>query len=287
MPELPEVQTIVNELNEKIKGKIIKDVWIGKEKIIKNFSVEDLKEKKVLNIQRRAKNILFELSDEYVLLVHLKMTGHFLLGKWKIENNEATSIIDGPIKDDPYNQYVHIIFYLDSTLELGFSDLRQFGKMELYKKEDASFLKKMEELGPEPFSKEFTLKYFEKLVKSQKTNIKKLLMDQEKIAGIGNIYASEILFLAKIYPLRKTETLNEIEIKNVYEAILTILKKALELKGTSMSDYRRLEGNKGNYQDIVLVYGKKGKECPYCKTKIEYVKIGQRGTFYCPSCQKK
>ncbi|MDD4661726.1 MAG: bifunctional DNA-formamidopyrimidine glycosylase/DNA-(apurinic or apyrimidinic site) lyase [Candidatus Pacebacteria bacterium] len=286
MPELPEVQTIVNELNEKIKGKVIKDVWVGKEKLIKNFSVDKLKEKKILKVSRRAKYIIIELSDNYILLVHLKMTGHFLLGKWKIENKESVPLIEGPIKDDPYNSYVHIIFYLDSGEELGFSDLRQFGKMELYKKDEILNLKEIKELGPEPFSEEFTLDYFQKIVKGKKTDIKKLLMDQEKIAGIGNIYGSEILFLAKVNPQRKTETLSDKEIENIFNAIKIILKRGLELKGTSMSDYRRLEGGKGNYQSEVLVYGRKGLKCRDCNELIKYVKIGARGTFYCPNCQK-
>jgi len=286
MPELPEVQTIVNELNEKIVGRTIKDVWVGKEKLIKNFSAQELKEKKIIEVQRRAKYIVIELSDDYILLVHLKMTGHFLLGKWKIENNQSISIIEGPIKDDPYNNYVHIIFYLDSGEELGFSDLRQFGKIELYTKKEFANLKEIKELGPEPFSEQFTLDYFKKIIKSSKTNIKKLLLDQEKIAGIGNIYSSEILFFSKINPERKTETLKDEEIRNIYEAIKIILKKALELKGTSMSDYRRLEGVKGNYQSSVLVYGRKGMKCKDCDGIIRYVKIGARGTFYCPNCQK-
>jgi len=286
MPELPEVQTIVDELNEKIAKKTIQGVWVGKEKLIKNFSAQELKGRKIIEVRRRAKYIIIELSDDLILLVHLKMTGHFLLGKWKIENNQSISIIEGPIKDDPYNNYVHIIFYLDSGEELGFSDLRQFGKIELYTKKEFENLKEINELGPEPFSEKFTLDYFEKIIKSSKTNIKKLLLEQEKIAGIGNIYSSEILFFSKINPERKTETLKDEEIRNIYEAIKIILKKALDLKGTSMSDYRRLEGVKGNYQSSVLVYGRKGMKCKDCDGIIRYVKIGARGTFYCPNCQK-
>lgn len=290
MPELPEVQTIVNELNQKVKEKIIENVWIGKENLIRNVSFtkfkENIKGKKILEVRRRAKYIIIELSNNYVLLVHLKMTGHFLLGKWKIENNKAIPLVEGPIKDDDYNQYVHIIFYLDDGKELGFSDVRQFGKVELYKKEDFKKVKEINNLGIEPLSNEFTLDYFTGIVKNAKTNIKKLLMDQEKIAGIGNVYASEILFLAKVHPLRIAKTLSDKEIEKVYDAISTILNKALVLMGNSISDYRRVSGEKGDYQNHALIYGKKGKKCPDCDGVIEYVKIGQRGTFYCPSCQK-
>lgn len=290
MPELPEVQTIVNELSKDIKGEVIKDVWAGKKKLIRNISFtkfkETIKDKKIIDIRRRAKYIIIELSNNYILLVHLKMTGHFLLGKWKIENDKAIPIIKGPIKDDKYNQYVHIIFYLDNKKELGFSDLRQFGKIELYTKEEFKNIKEVNSLGVEPLTSEFTLDYLKKIVRSKKTNIKTLLLDQKKIAGIGNIYASEILFLAKVNPLRSTETLTDKEIKEIYNAINIILNKALKLLGTSISDYRRVSGEKGDYQNHTLVYGKKGKKCPDCDGTIKYVKIAQRGTFYCPLCQK-
>ena len=290
MPELPEVQTIVNELNENIKRKVIKDVWTNKESLVRNISFtkfkEIIKDKKIIDIKRRAKYIIIELSNNYILLVHLKMTGHFLLGKWKIEKGKAIPIIEGPIKDDNFNQYVHIIFYLDNDEELGFSDLRQFGKVELYTKEEFKNIKEINNLGVEPLTNEFTLDCFKKIVRNKKTNIKKLLMDQEKIAGIGNVYASEILFLAKVNPLRSTETLTDEELKEIYNAINTILNKALKLMGNSISDYRRTSGEKGNYQNHTLVYGKKGKKCPDCEGVIKYVKIAQRGTFYCPLCQK-
>lgn len=146
MPELTEVQTIVNELNLKIKGNVINNVWTWKKNLIRNISFDkfkkEIKGKKILNIQRRAKYIIFELSDNYILLVHLKMTGHFLLGKWNIEGGKANPIIEGPIKTDRYNQHVHIIFYLDQEKELGFSDVRQFGKIELYTKEEFKNVKK-------------------------------------------------------------------------------------------------------------------------------------------------
>ncbi|MDD4358592.1 MAG: bifunctional DNA-formamidopyrimidine glycosylase/DNA-(apurinic or apyrimidinic site) lyase [Candidatus Pacebacteria bacterium] len=290
MPELPEVQTIVNELNEKVKEKIIEDAWTDKENLIRNVSFTKFKKKitgkKIIEAKRRAKYIIIELSEGYVLLVHLKMTGHFLLGKWEIENNKVKAIVEGPIKEDKYNDYIHIIFYLNTGEELAFSDLRQFGRIELYTKEEFANLKEINNLGIEPLGEEFTLKRFENIVKSSKTNIKKLLMDQEKIAGIGNIYASEILFQAKVNPKRNTSTLEDNEIKNIHNSIFAILNKALELKGDSMSDYRRTGGEKGDYQNYAKVYEKKGQKCPDCEGIIEYAKINQRGTYYCPKCQK-
>jgi formamidopyrimidine-DNA glycosylase len=278
MPELPEVQTIVDELNLKVKGETIIGVW--------PLNFKEAQNKKILNIKRRAKYIIFELSEDTIMLVHLKMTGHFLLGRWEIRNNVPYPLVEGPIKDDSYNKYVRVIFYLKSGKELGFSDLRKFGEIEFYTKEEFNNLKKIKKLGPEPLEKEFTFEKFKNIVKSTSTNIKMLLMNQEKIAGIGNLYASEILFLARVNPLRRTEDLKEKEVREVYNAIKIILERALKLKGSSVYDYRRVLGIKGSYQDSTLVYGRKGKDCPVCAGKVEYVKIGQRGTYFCPKCQK-
>ena len=290
MPELPEVQTIVDELNEKVKESVVKGVWTDKENLIRNVSFtkfkEKIKDKRIIEAKRRAKYIIIELSDNYVLLVHLKMTGHFLLGKWEIKDNKPVPIGEGPIKEDKYNKYIHIIFFLNGGRELAFSDLRQFGRIELYTKKEFEDLPEINKLGIEPFSKEFTLEYFKNIVKNSKTNIKKLLMNQEELAGIGNVYASEILFEAKVNPKRNTNTLNDSEIKNIYDSIFLILEKALKLKGNSISDYRRTSGEKGEYQYHAKVYEKKGQKCPRCEGIIEYAKINQRGTYYCPKCQK-
>lgn len=277
MPELPEVQTIVDELNLKVKGKTI----------LKSLpAIKNIKNKKILNIRRRAKYIIFELSDNYILLIHLKMTGHLLLGKWEMRDNIFYPISEGPLKEDRFNQYVRTVFYLDNDFDLGFSDLRKFGQIELFKKEEFEKLEKINKLGVEPFSKDFTFKFFKGIIKNTKTNIKKLLMDQEKIAGIGNIYASEILFCARVSPLRNANSLSENEMKRIYEVIKLVLKKAIDLKGSSAFDYRRTDGIKGFYQEHSFVYGRRGEECLKCKGKVEYVKIGQRGTYFCPKCQK-
>ena len=290
MPELPEVQTIVDELNKKIKGESVKNIWTNKENLFRNISFEKfkkgIKNKKILKVKRRAKYIIIELSDDYILLVHLKMTGHFLLGNWEIKKDEIISLEEGAIKEDKYNNHIHIIFDLSNKKQLAFSDLRQFGEIELYKKQAFKELTKINKLGIEPLSKKFSFKKFKEIIKKRKTNIKKVLMDQEKIAGIGNIYASEILFLAKVNPKRNTENLEEKEIKSIYKAILKVLEKALKCKGVSISDYRRISGEKGTYQDCIMVYNRRGEKCLNCGAIIEYININQRGTYYCPRCQK-
>lgn len=290
MPELPEVETIVNELNENVIGEEFENIWTDKEKIIRNLSFENFKKNiksKVINkVERKGKYIIFNLTEDFYLLIHLKMTGHLLLGKWKIKDDKVLSEKKGAMTEDSYNSYVHLIFNFKSKKQLAFSDLRQFGRVELYTKTEFLNLKTINKLGIDPTSLNFDFKYFEKLLKDKSKNIKIFLMDQEEIAGIGNIYASEILFFSKINPQRKTDSLTKKEKENLFNAIKTILKKAIKLKGDSMSDYRRLNGEKGGYQNCSLVYGRKGEKCLNCDNKIEYIKIGQRGTYFCSKCQK-
>jgi len=271
MPELPEVETIVRDLKKKVVGRIIKDVWADKKKLVRNITFENfqkgIKNKKILKVRRRGKYIIIELSEDYILLIHLKMTGRLLLGD--------------RAKED---KYIHLIFTLDNNLQLVYSDLRQFGRIEFYTNKEFEGLKVINELGIEPLSKKFTLKKFKEIVFSKKVNIKILLMNQKLISGIGNIYASEILFRAGVNPIRKKIT--EEEIKKIYNSIIFILKKAIELNGDSISDYIRLDGSRGSYQDYARVYNREGQKCFRCKSSIEYVKINQRGTYYCPKCQK-
>jgi formamidopyrimidine-DNA glycosylase len=262
MPELPEVETIVRDLRKNIIGKKIVNVFASKEKFVRNISFEKFKKeilgKEILEVNRRGKYILIKLSLNYILLIHLKMTGRVILEK-----------------DD----YTYFTFELSDGSNLYYSDPRQFGIIELYKEGELKL-----DLGVEPLSKEFTFEKLKKIVNSKKTNIKNILMDQKLIAGIGNIYASEILFRAGVNPERKN--LTDLEIEKIHEAIIFILKKAIELKGDSISDYIRIDGTRGGYQNYAKVYGRKGEKCFNCGEDIKYVKINQRGTFYCPKCQK-
>lgn len=285
MPELPEVQTIVNQLNKKVRGMTIADVWTDKKKLFRNSSFKNFKEsvknRKILKIERRGKHIIIYLDKNLIILVHLKMTGHFLFGKWEIRNKKIIPLKENPLMDD---KYIHAIFYFKNGWQLAFSDLRQFGRIEVYSQKEFDKLETINELGIEPLSSSFTLKAFQKILKRRKINIKKAIMDQKSIAGIGNIYASEILFKAGISPKRSTESLLADEIKNLFSSIKFILKKGLALNGDSVSDYRQLNGEKGGYQNYAKVYRK--KECPVCRKLIKYIKIDQRGTYYCPNCQK-
>jgi len=268
MPELPEVQTTINGLKKKVLNRAFLDVWTDTEKLFKKpgFQIfrKEIKNKKIKDIKRKGKNIIFELSEGYFLLVHLKMTGHFLYNKYN--------------KEDSMNSFVRVKFFLDNGKVLALSDLRKFAKIELHKSENLNL-----NLGPEPLSKDFTLEKFKSVLK--KGRIKPVLMNQEVIAGIGNIYADEILWQAKIHPEKNTLSLSEKELEKIYLAIKKILLKALELGGTSTSDYRDIEGNKGLFEKELKVYQKEGQKCPRCGTIIKRKKIAQRNAHFCPTCQ--
>ncbi len=293
MPELPEVQTIVNDLNKKIIGRKITGIWFDAPKLIKGIKPEQLKNKikglKIEKVERRGKNILIYLSQNYILLIHLKMTGHLLVGKWEIiKVKSGTWKVKSKIKDEldeKVNGYIHIIFYLDDSRQLALSDLRKFAKVVFGKKEEVEKLPEINKLGPEPLIKDFTFDKFKALIEKQRRGIKQVLMDQNIIAGIGNIYSDEILWLAKVHPLFPAGDLNRKQIKRIYTAMKKILNKALKLRGTSVSDYRDTSGKVGFYGEKRFVYQKEGKPCPICGGAIKRIKIGGRSAHYCPACQ--
>lgn len=292
MPELPEVETTIRELRNKVVGQKIKDVWTDSRKIIKrpkSFRVfkKQLKGAKIQSIRRRAKNILIDLSGNKTLLVHQKMTGHLLFGEWRLIKERWISKIAGPLLNDPRNQFLHLVFFFEHNKQLALSDQRKFAKVELWNKDELENSKDFKNLGPEPLEKEFTFKKFkEVLTKKKKGKIKQILMDQKIIAGIGNIYSDEILWEAKIHPFQDISKLSEIELKKIYQAIKNILKGAIRLKGTSISSFRRPAGNTGGYQFQREVYQREGERCFRCRTKIKRKKMSGRSTHFCPQCQK-
>lgn len=292
MPELPEVETIVKDLNKFVLGRKIEGVWSDWKKIVKkpsfNIFQKEIIGKKIQKIHRRGKNIIFELSNGKVLLAHQKMTGHFLFGKWKLLNGKWVSQIPGPLKDDSMNQFLHFIFFLDNGFQLALSDIRKFAKMELWDFKDFH----LNHLGPEPLLKDFTFivfkEVFSKKTKNGKINntkIKQALMDQAKVAGIGNIYADEILWEAQVNPETKIAELNEKQLRSIFTAIKKILKKSLKLGGTSISDFRKLSGEKGRFAETRKAYKRKGEPCARCNNKIKRIVVAQRGTYFCPKCQ--
>ena len=312
MPELPEVQTIVDDLRKKVIARRIVGVFFYSPKIIKRLRTLEFKKQikglKITGVQRRGKNILIyliqksirQLADKnqndnskikiFLLLIHQKMTGHLLYGKWgvkKVSSNkfQVISLIKGPLREK-VNGYIHLIFYLDNGWQLALSDLRKFAKVLFGRKEEIKNLPDLKRLGPEPLDESFKVDKFISLISLEKRKIKQVLMDQEVISGIGNIYSDEILWQVKIHPFTPANQLTNSQLKDIYSAMRRILKKAIKLRGTSISDFRDISGKSGAYADVRKVYAKEGERCQRCQTLIKRIKIGGRSAHFCPKCQK-
>jgi formamidopyrimidine-DNA glycosylase len=289
MPELPEVQTIVDDLNRKILGRKITGVWFDAPKIIKKPAAKVLEKQikglKIDRVERRGKNILIYLTKGFLLLVHQKLTGHLLVGKWRITNGKVIPRLKGHF-GERVNDYIHLVFNLDSGWQIALSDLRKFAKVLFGANDEIEKMPDLTDLGPEPLDKNFTFPKFRNLIHAEKRKIKQVLMDQKVIAGIGNIYSDEILWGAKIHPFKPANKLNEAEMKKIYAAMCGILEKAVKLRGTSTSDFRDTAGKKGGYTEIRKVYQKENEPCPRCNTPIKRIKLGGRSAHYCPKCQK-
>lgn len=293
MPELPEVETIVQELikaTPKIVGSKILNFWTDWKKIIKKpKNIQDfqkeLRGKRIIDIKRRGKNILFFLEKEKILLIHQKLTGHLLYGKWRLKNGKWESEIKGPMQTDNQNKFLHFIIFLSNNWQIALSDARKFAKIELIGQKELNEIVK--KLGPEPLDHSFNFEKFkETIFKKKNSKIKQVLMDQQVIAGIGNIYSDEALWLAKIHPFRQVKSLKDEELKKLFLATKKVLEKGIECCGESISDFRRLDGSKGFFDKFRKVYRRKGEKCSRCRAKIVAKKIGGRTTSFCPACQK-
>lgn len=273
MPELPEVETVKENLKKRLINTKINDLKVLYNNIIAypdtNTFEKTLKNKKVKDITRRGKFIIFDLED-YYLLSHLRMEG-----KYFIKN-----------KNDQINKHEHVIFNLDNNQELRYMDTRKFGKMFLIQKENIDTIGPLKELGLEPFDKNLTPNYLKEKIKNKIIPIKTALLDQSIIAGIGNIYADEILFLSHVNPLKKSNTLKEKELNNIIKSTKEVLNKAIAKGGTTIHTYTSVDGIKGTYQDSLFVHNKEKELCKVCQTQIKKIKVGGRGTYYCPHCQK-
>ncbi len=290
MPELPEVETTVKGLNLKVLKRTFIDVWSDWKKTVKrpkDFELfrKEIKNKKIKKVWRRAKNVIFELSDGYSLLIHQKMTGHLMVGNWKLENNKWVPVKRGPL-DEKINTFIHLLFTLDNGRMIALSDLRKFAKTELWKTEDLLSSEEFKNLGPEPLEKDFTFAKFKEALKGKRGKVKQVIMVPEVIAGIGNIYSSEALWWAKIHPKKDVSTLNEKELKLLYNAIKKVLLAGIKLGGESFADYRDIDGKKGHFDDERKVYKREKQKCARCKTPIVRLKFGGRSAFFCPQCQK-
>lgn len=302
MPELPEVESLRRGLVRAIVGSKILAVKVLNEKIIsgkgtkrypdktktKEFS-KNIIGKKIVSIERRAKNLIIRLSTKEILLVHLKMTGQLVF----VPKNKKSKISFGghPIQESEISlphKHTYIIFSL-SNGTLYYNDVRQFGYVLYYKNiESLDVEKHFDDLGLEPFDKKFTFSYFKEKLRNKTTPIKKLLLDQSIVVGCGNIYCDEVFWASSVLPTRPGRSLKEGEIEKVYKNIKRILDKAINSGGSSVANYLLADGKRGNYTDYHKVYKMQNKKCsfPKCTGVIKKINFAGRGTHFCPVHQK-
>lgn len=273
MPEKPEVVTVVNSLREKIIGKKITGCNIYWDNIIAYPTSSKFKEEiigEVINdIESRGKFIVITLN-KYTLLIHLRMEGKFMFRE----------------KNDVVSKHEHVEFILDDAISFRFHDVRKFGKMYLFLKEKVNLVKPLSQLGLEYYDSALTKEYLYNKIHNKNTPIKTVLLDQSIIAGIGNIYDDEILFMSGILPTRKACDVTIDECFLIINNTKDILERAIKKGGTTIKSFTSSEGVHGLFQNELLVHGKECGMCPKCHSEIEKIKVGGRGTYFCPHCQK-
>ena len=303
MPELPEVHTTATMLDRLARGCVIHGVWTdydsafnrGKSNIKDRKYFKLLKKtitgKKIIGVRRRAKNVLIDLSSNVTILIHMKMTGHILYGKYEkasvVKKEIWKTLEKGPL-EDPFNQFIHFVLTLDNGKHVALSDVRKFAKVLFF--ETNAPPENLLELGPEPLEREFSLKKFiERLSLRQKGKIKQVLLDQTVIAGIGNIYSDESLWYSKIHPESRVERIPHDILSNLFTSVKHVLRDAIKSGGDSLSDYRNPRGEKGGYQNFHKAYQQTGKKCrrARCGGTIRRIIIGGRSGHFCDTHQKK
>ena len=287
MPELPEVEVVKKSLESKLKNLTIKKVNISNNKLrykINSKQFNKIKYKKITSVQRRSKYLLINLDKDYTILAHLGMTGKFFI----IDNNKKhkTSFYYALNKND--KKHDHLTFFFNKKIKLIYNDVRKFGFIKVYLSKDIFNCTHLALLGPEPLSNNFNLNYFKKYILNKKLNIKNLLMNQKSVAGLGNIYCNEVLFLCKISPTRSVKEINQKEIKKIIKFIKKILEQAISLGGSSIKDFSSAEGKNGSFQQKFNVYGKEKTSCSRskCYGTIKKVYTSNRSSFFCSKCQK-
>ena len=274
MPELPEVETIVNTLKRFILNKTIDKVDVYWPNIIKepddarHFKFL-LKGQTIRELSRKGKFLLFYL-DDYVMISHLRMEG-----KYSVHSSV-----------EPVKKHTHVIFTFTNGEELRYNDVRKFGTMHVYPKGQEFINKPLSQLGPDPFDETFTFDYFYEKLKKTDRFIKAALLDQTIVTGLGNIYVDETLFKAGVHPLKRASVLTKKEILAIQEQAIATLEEAIKAGGTTIRSYVNSQGDMGMFQQELYVYGQENKACKKCGTEITKMKVAGRGTHICPTCQK-
>jgi formamidopyrimidine-DNA glycosylase len=274
MPELPEVETVRKTLKMLVSNKQIENITVHWPKIIKNpveveQFIDALKGETIEDVGRRGKFLII-YTTTFALVSHLRMEGKYGLYP----------------KEEPYDKHTHVIFHFTDGSELRYRDVRKFGTMHLYKKGEEFQKPPLIDLGPEPFSEDFTKEYLsDKLIKTNR-KIKPALLDQKVFVGLGNIYVDEALFRSGIHPERIANSLSEKELTLLHQEIVKTLDEAVKKGGSTIRSYVNSQGEIGMFQLELFAYGRNGEECKRCGTPLEKMKVGGRGTHFCPKCQK-
>ena len=312
MPELPEVHTTAIGLQKKIVGFTIADVWTdynsthhaGKDNIKNPSYFKKLKKEivgtKVLSVTRRGKNVLINLSINQILLVHMKMTGHLMVGtytqkktknipeKWQGETWIPDEKTTSPLWD-PFNRFIHFVITFKNGMHLVLSDVRKFAKVTLIPTDKLETSADLKNIGPEPFSPEFTFETFLKRIsRRQNTAVKTTLMDPSVVAGIGNIYSDEILWRAGVHPLSLVKNIPQKNLKDIFNEIRPSLKDGIKFKGDSTSDYRNIDGRPGKFNGEHNAYQRTGEVCnrKNCKGIMKRIVVNGRSAHFCPVHQR-
>tara|TARA_B100002052_G_scaffold294859_1_gene320340 strand:- start:565 stop:1431 length:867 start_codon:yes stop_codon:yes gene_type:complete len=288
MPELPEVEVVKRSLETAVNQLKIKSIMINDKNLRYKVNIKGIKRLiglKILSIERRSKYLLFFFEKGHTMLVHLGMTGKFILINKKNIKLRTSFYYQLSPKDKKHD---HIRFIFSNNTQLIYNDVRKFG---FIKVENSKRLKEnfhLKTLGPEPLDGIFNFKYFKNYLKGRNRVIKDLLMDQKFVSGLGNIYVNEILFHSRIKPTRQISRLRDFEINEIIRNIRKILKKAIKFGGSSIKDFSNSKGKTGSFQEHFKIYGMLGKNCSNsdCNYKIQKIVISNRASFLCPKCQK-
>ncbi|KRM91843.1 DNA-formamidopyrimidine glycosylase [Fructilactobacillus florum] len=272
MPELPEVETVRNGLTELVVGATIKKVEVLYPKMINldaDQFIKKLTNKEILKIDRRGKYLLFRLSGRLTLVSHLRMEGKYEVQSIGTERPKHTNVV----------------FQLNDGRELRYKDTRMFGKMALVPNDQVYNLSGLNKIGPEPTEHDLSFTYLKEKLQGSHRKIKAFLLDQSKVAGLGNIYCDEVLWLTKIHPEQPTNYLNDQTITALRANIIAEIARAIQGHGTTVHSYSNAYGEAGKFQNQLHAYGRQGEPCDRCKTPLVKIKVAQRGTTYCPKCQ--
>lgn len=274
MPELPEVETIRKELTRRVKGSEIRSARVLRSDVVAYPSVTEFASRlafaRIEAVSRQAKYLIFKLDNGMQLIFHLRLSGAIVVCRASI-----------PLR------HSRIILYLKDGRTIQFVEPRVLGRAYLIRDgERIAPLKGFFKLGKEPIAQDFDFNYLYNLIKRRKARIKSLLLDQRIAAGVGNIYSDEALFRARIRPTRRAGTLTRHEVRRLVRALKEVIRDGIKNLGTSVKDYYRTDGQTGNFQNLLNVYGREHEECHICMTRIRLVKFGNRGSRYCPGCQR-